>query len=100
VNLPRPRIVEKWRQFYRFADRELYVVVIKGTVTQWHCTLRVAELVSDSTDPVVARRRTRQPRWLAIRRTACRPAMVKAPSLVRDSTANTFRPVVWRRLAT
>lgn len=54
--LPRPRIVEKRRQVYRFADRESYVVLIKGTVTQWHCTLRVAELVSDSTDPAVASR--------------------------------------------
>ncbi len=53
--LPRPRIVEKWRQVYRFADGESYVVLIKGSVTQWRCTLRIAELVSDSTDPDMAR---------------------------------------------
>jgi hypothetical protein len=53
--LPRPRIVERWRQVYRFADGESYVVLIKGSVTQWRCTLRIAELVSDSTDPAVAR---------------------------------------------
>lgn len=53
--LPRPRIVEKWRQVYRFTDGESYVVLIKGSVTQWRCTLRAAELVSDSTDPAVAR---------------------------------------------
>jgi len=52
--LPRPRIVEKRRQVYRFADRESYAVLIQGTVTQWHCTLRIAELVSDSADPGVA----------------------------------------------
>ncbi|MEV0647752.1 hypothetical protein AB0I28_21035 [Phytomonospora sp. NPDC050363] len=52
--LPRPRITEKWRQVYRLADRESYVVIIRGTMTQWHCTLRVAELVADSRDPSVA----------------------------------------------
>ncbi|GAA2639778.1 hypothetical protein [Streptomyces vastus] len=41
---------------YRFADQESYLVVIKGRLTKWECTLRIAELVSDSTDPAVAKR--------------------------------------------
>jgi hypothetical protein len=48
---PRSGIVEQWRQVYRFADRESYLLVIKGLTTRWECTLRVAELVSDSADP-------------------------------------------------
>ncbi|MFE9444786.1 hypothetical protein ACFYO2_38750 [Streptomyces sp. NPDC006602] len=54
--LPRSGITEKWRRVYRLADRESYVVTIKGAMSLWHCTLRVAELVSDSTDPAVAAR--------------------------------------------
>ncbi|MFD3501648.1 hypothetical protein ACFWWT_24985 [Streptomyces sp. NPDC058676] len=54
--LPRPGINEKWRRVYRLADRESYVVMIKGSMTLWHCTLRVAEFVSDSADPAVAAR--------------------------------------------
>ncbi|MGX1566909.1 hypothetical protein [Streptomyces sp. NPDC055506] len=38
---------------YRFADQESYLVVIKGKLTQREYTLRIAELVSDSTDPGV-----------------------------------------------
>ncbi|MFE9018019.1 hypothetical protein ACFYNL_05480 [Streptomyces sp. NPDC007808] len=41
---------------YRFTDQEAYLVVIKGKLTGWECTLRIAELVSDSTDPAVAQR--------------------------------------------
>ncbi|MGI5199061.1 hypothetical protein ACQEVY_36425 [Streptomyces sp. CA-288835] len=52
--LPNPGIQEKWRRVYRFADRESYFVVIKGATTKWRCTFRLAELVSDSTDPAVA----------------------------------------------
>ncbi|MFI6376525.1 hypothetical protein [Streptomyces sp. NPDC050546] len=54
--VPSKNIVEKWRRVYRFADQESYLVVIKGKLTQWECTLRIAELVSDSTDPTVAER--------------------------------------------
>jgi hypothetical protein len=54
--LPKKNIVEQWRRVYRFADQESYLVVIKGKVTKWVCTLRTAELVSDSTDPAVAER--------------------------------------------
>lgn len=54
--LPSKGIVEKRRRVYRFADQESYLVVIKGRVSEWECTLRVAELVSDSTDPAVAER--------------------------------------------
>ncbi|MCZ4512886.1 hypothetical protein O3Q52_32945 [Streptomyces sp. ActVer] len=54
--LPSKAIVEKRRHVYRFADQESYLVVIKGRLTEWECTLRVAELVSDSTDPAVAER--------------------------------------------
>ncbi|MEU9781646.1 hypothetical protein AB0H92_11830 [Streptomyces phaeochromogenes] len=54
--LPRKSIVEQWRHVYRFTDQESYLLVIKGKVTKWECTLRVAELVSDSTDPAVAER--------------------------------------------
>ncbi|MBE8475566.1 hypothetical protein [Streptomyces justiciae] len=53
--LPSKNIVEKRRQVYRFTDQETYLVVIKGKLTQWECTLRIAELVSDSTDPAVAK---------------------------------------------
>ncbi|WP_033319713.1 hypothetical protein [Streptomyces yerevanensis] len=52
--LPMPGIKEKWRRVYRYADRESYFVLIKGATTLWRCTLRLAELVSDSTDPAVA----------------------------------------------
>jgi hypothetical protein len=54
--VPSKHIVEKRRQVYRFADRETYLVVIKGKLTEWECTLRIAELVSDSAHPAVARR--------------------------------------------
>ncbi|TLS46272.1 hypothetical protein FE633_10035 [Streptomyces montanus] len=49
--LPRKGIVESWRRVYRFDDRASYLVLIKGMTSRWYCTLRVAELVSDSTDP-------------------------------------------------
>lgn len=58
--LPSKNIVEKRRHVYRFADQESYLVVIKGKLTEWECTLRIAELVSDSTDPAVARRAQRE----------------------------------------
>ncbi|MGP4008415.1 hypothetical protein [Streptomyces sp. 4N124] len=54
--VPSKHIVEKWRRVYRFADQESYLVVIKGRLSEWECTLRIAELVSDSTDPAVAER--------------------------------------------
>ncbi|MFE6489759.1 hypothetical protein ACFVGN_43460 [Streptomyces sp. NPDC057757] len=54
--LPSKSIMEKRRQVYRYADRESYLVVIKGKLSEWKCTLRIAELVSDSTDPLVAER--------------------------------------------
>ncbi|MFE7277597.1 hypothetical protein [Streptomyces sp. NPDC057623] len=54
--VPSKNIVEKRRRVYRFADEETYLVVIKGKLTEWECTLRIAELVSDSTDPAVAKR--------------------------------------------
>lgn len=54
--LPSKNIIEKRRQVYRFADQESYLVVIKGKLTEWECTLRVTELISDSTDPAVAKR--------------------------------------------
>ncbi|MFE7764416.1 hypothetical protein [Streptomyces sp. NPDC057438] len=54
--VPSKHIVEKRRQVYRFADQESFLVVIKGKLTEWECTLRVAELVSDSADPAVAER--------------------------------------------
>ncbi|WP_327686150.1 hypothetical protein [Streptomyces sp. NBC_00467] len=54
--VPSKNIVEKRRHVYRFADQESYLVVIKGKLTQWECSLRIAELVSDSTDPNVAKR--------------------------------------------
>lgn len=47
-------VEETRRHVYRFADQEAYLVVIKGKLTEWECTLRIAELVSDSTDPTVA----------------------------------------------
>ncbi|MEU6546678.1 hypothetical protein [Streptomyces sp. NPDC046859] len=56
---PSKRIIEKRRQVYRFADQETYLVVIKGRLTEWECTLRIAELVSDSKDPSVAERAQR-----------------------------------------
>ncbi|MFC9133367.1 hypothetical protein ACFT4A_41895 [Streptomyces sp. NPDC057099] len=52
--VPSKYVVEKRRQVYRFADQESYLVVIKGRLTEWECTLRVAELVSDSTESAVA----------------------------------------------
>ncbi|MFH8469111.1 hypothetical protein [Streptomyces sp. NPDC017991] len=52
--LPSKSIVEKRRRVYRFADQETYLVVIKGKLTEWECTLRLAELISDSTDAAVA----------------------------------------------
>lgn len=54
--VPSKNIIEKRRQVYRFADQESYLVVIKGKLTEWECTLRVMELVSDSADPAVAER--------------------------------------------
>ncbi|MFD3440657.1 hypothetical protein ACFWU3_24475 [Streptomyces sp. NPDC058685] len=54
--VPSKNIVEKRRRVYRFADQESYLVVIKGKLTEWECTLRIAELVSDSADPAVAER--------------------------------------------
>ncbi|MEI5098331.1 hypothetical protein RB200_06265 [Streptomyces sp. PmtG] len=54
--VPSKNLVEKRRHVYRFVDQETYLVVIKGKLTQWECTLRVAELISDSTDPAVAKR--------------------------------------------
>ncbi|MCX5558070.1 hypothetical protein [Streptomyces sp. NBC_00038] len=54
--LPNKNIVEQWRHVYRFADQESYLVVIKGMMSTWQCTLRIAELISDSTDPAVAER--------------------------------------------
>ncbi|WP_369034440.1 MULTISPECIES: hypothetical protein [Streptomyces] len=49
--LPSKNIIEKRRRVYRFTDQESYLVVIKGRLTEWECTLRVAELLSDSADP-------------------------------------------------
>ncbi|MEU9879603.1 hypothetical protein [Streptomyces phaeochromogenes] len=54
--LPSKHVVEQWRQVYRFADQESYLVVIKGRLTKWECSLRVAELISDSTGPAVSER--------------------------------------------
>ncbi|GGX18969.1 hypothetical protein [Streptomyces lomondensis] len=54
--VPSKNIIEKRRHVYRFADQESYLVVIKGKLTEWECSLRIAELVSDSTDPTVAKR--------------------------------------------
>ncbi|WP_200304257.1 hypothetical protein [Streptomyces adelaidensis] len=54
--VPSKSIIEKRRHVYRFADQESYLVVIKGKLTEWECILRIAELVSDSTDPAVAKR--------------------------------------------
>lgn len=54
--VPRKSIRERWRRVYRFADQETYLVVIKGATWTFECTLRVAELISDSTDPTVAER--------------------------------------------
>ncbi|MDW4908763.1 hypothetical protein RB628_26345 [Streptomyces sp. ADMS] len=58
--LPTGNIRERWRHVYRFADRESYLVVIKGMTWKWECALRVAELISDSTDPTVAERALRE----------------------------------------
>ncbi|MGA4844244.1 hypothetical protein [Streptomyces sp. G45] len=57
--VPSKNIIEKRRHVYRFADQETYLVVIKGKLTQWECTLRVARMVVDSTDPIVAERAQR-----------------------------------------
>ncbi|MBV1941213.1 hypothetical protein [Streptomyces sp. BV286] len=54
--LPSKNIVEKRRRVYRFADQESYLVVIKGKLTEWECTLRIVELLSDSADPAMAKR--------------------------------------------
>ncbi|MFD0416747.1 hypothetical protein [Streptomyces sp. NPDC127108] len=54
--VPSKNLVEKRRRVYRLAGQETYLVVIKGRLTQWECTLRIAELVSDSADPAVAER--------------------------------------------
>jgi len=54
--VPGKHVVEQWRQVYRFADQESYLVVIKGRLSKWECVLRIAELVSDSNDPAVAER--------------------------------------------
>ncbi|WEH13534.1 hypothetical protein [Streptomyces sp. VNUA24] len=54
--VPSKHLVEKRRQVYRFSDQESYLVVIKGKLTEWECTLRIAELLSDSADPAVAER--------------------------------------------
>ncbi|MBZ3906121.1 MULTISPECIES: hypothetical protein [Streptomyces] len=54
--VPSRSLIEKRRQVYRFTDQEAYLVVIKGKLTEWECTLRVMELISDSTDPAVAER--------------------------------------------
>lgn len=53
---PSKNIIEKRRRVYRFADQESYLVVIKGRLSEWECTLRVAELISDTTDPSVSER--------------------------------------------
>ncbi|MFC8350096.1 hypothetical protein [Streptomyces sp. NPDC057280] len=58
--VPSKNIIEKRRQVYRFADHETYRVVIRGKLSEWDCTLRVAQLVADSADPAVARRAQRQ----------------------------------------
>ncbi|MGX1913491.1 hypothetical protein ACWIID_32325 [Streptomyces phaeochromogenes] len=52
--VPSKHVVEQWRQVYRFADQESYLVVIKGRITKWECALRIAELTSDTNDPAVA----------------------------------------------
>ncbi|MFF3350175.1 hypothetical protein [Streptomyces sp. NPDC002779] len=57
--VPSRNIVEKRRRVYRFTDQETYLVVIKGKLSEWECTLRIAELISDSTDPAVAGRSQR-----------------------------------------
>ncbi|WP_055529706.1 hypothetical protein [Streptomyces graminilatus] len=49
--LPKRNIREKRRQVYRFADQESYLVMINGKLTEWECSLRLAELISDSADP-------------------------------------------------
>lgn len=54
--VPSKHVVEQWRQVYRFADQESYLVVIKGRLTKWECTLRVAELISDTNDSAVTER--------------------------------------------
>jgi hypothetical protein len=57
--VPSKNIVEKRRHVYRFTDHETYLVVVKGKPSEWECTLRIAELISDSTDPAVAERAQR-----------------------------------------
>ncbi len=52
--LPSKGIVEQWRQVYRYPGPETYLVVIKGMVTKWECTLRVAEMVVGSADASAA----------------------------------------------
>ncbi|WP_328846352.1 hypothetical protein [Streptomyces sp. NBC_00258] len=54
--VPSKHVVEQWRQVYRFADQESYLVVIKGRITKWECTLRIAELTSDTNVPAVSER--------------------------------------------
>ncbi|MFI6279106.1 hypothetical protein [Streptomyces sp. NPDC050988] len=54
--VPSRHVVEQWRQVYRFADQESYLVVIKGRLTKWECTLRIAELTSDTNGSAVAER--------------------------------------------
>lgn len=49
---PSRNIIEKRRRVYRFPDRESYLVVLKGKLTEWEITLTIA----DSTDPSVAER--------------------------------------------
>ncbi|UIX31694.1 hypothetical protein [Streptomyces sp. GQFP] len=51
--VPSKNIIEKRRRVYRFTDQESYLVVIKGRLSEWECTLRIAELISDSADPAV-----------------------------------------------
>ncbi|MBC9718798.1 hypothetical protein H9Y04_40355 [Streptomyces sp. TRM66268-LWL] len=52
--LPSKNIIEQWRHVYRFAGQETYLVVVKGVMSKWECTLSVVELVADSADPAVA----------------------------------------------
>ncbi|MVO90370.1 hypothetical protein GPA10_37890 [Streptomyces sp. p1417] len=68
--VPSKRIIEKWRRVYRFAGQETYLVVIHGKVTEWECTLRIAELVSDSADPAVGERAQRDDGVVEAARTA------------------------------
>ncbi|MFJ5265289.1 hypothetical protein ACIQAC_32965 [Streptomyces sp. NPDC088387] len=54
--VPSRSLIEKRRRVYRLSDQESYLVVIRGKMTEWECTLRIAELVSDTADPEVAGR--------------------------------------------